>query len=381
MRWTRFGRFAVLVCAAGLLAACGVELPKTASYVSACPPPTAIETDVTGAQLFFVSTSLPDCRSGRMRLAPYRHPEMTYGISALSADPREPWERHESARYDAKTWQTMLDRSLARGNNAGRVLVYVHGYNNSYENALERGFKLSRLYWDGVPVVVFSWPSRNRVQSYSYDESSIGWAQDRLDALLEDLAERSSDITLVAHSMGNRAAIQAVLRLDREMGNKPNPVKRMVLASPDVDRDEALRSQGTIDRLLIPERQVLIYASSADRPLAFSRMSHGYARLGSTACRYDVAEARRKDANCLLVPWQKGLAIVDTGEVNAGDLFRHSDFVDSCAASTDLSQFLRGEPQSLREPAQAGDTSNFVLPKGRAEALGLCPRSVTPRPR
>jgi esterase/lipase superfamily enzyme len=379
MQWIRLGRFGVLACAAFLLAACGgVHLPDTQAYLDPCPAPRATAETLPGDTLFFVSTSLPDCRDGHLRLAPYRYTDVTYGLSDLSASSAQPWKHHETARYTREAWHAMLDQSLARGDNAGRILVYVHGYNNAYEDALERGFKLSRLYWQGVPVVVFSWPSRNRVQSYGYDESSVVWAQDRLDALLLDLAARSSDITLVAHSMGNRAAIQAALNLDRELGSLPSPLRRIVLASPDVDRDEMLRPQGAIDKLLrIPGRQLLIYGSSADRPLAFSRMQHGYARLGSTACKYDVDRRRREDANCLQIPMRPGLTIVDTSQVNAGDVWRHSDFVDSCAASTDLSQFLRGETPSLREP-EPGSATSYTLRRGVAEAQGLCPRKPGP---
>lgn len=378
MRWIAFGRFWAMACAAFALGSCGVHLPDTVSYESSCPDPVDTTERIADRQLFFVSTSLPDCRGPRLRLAPYRFPVVTYGVSTLPDGSAQPWAQHQSVRHTEASWRKMLERSLGQGDNAGRVLVYVHGYNNAYEDALERGFKLSRLYWQGVPVVVFSWPSRNRVQSYSYDESSVAWAQDMFDALLLDLAERSSDITLVGHSMGNRAAIQAALRLDRELGDRPNPLRRIVLASPDVDRDEMLRPKGAIDRLLIPGRDVVIYASSKDRPLAFSRMTHGYARLGSTACRYDVEVGRRDDANCLLIPTRPHLSIVDTSEVSAGDIWRHSDFVDSCPARTDLAQFLRGQAPTLREPV-SGSGTTYTLSRDLAEAQGLCPEGANGR--
>ena len=114
MQWKGSGRFAVLACAAALLAACGgVHLPDTQAYVDPCPAPRTATTEVSDRTLFFVSTSLPDCRRARMRLAPYRYTEVSYGMSVLPAELAEPWKRHQSARYTADSWHAMLDRSLA----------------------------------------------------------------------------------------------------------------------------------------------------------------------------------------------------------------------------------------------------------------------------
>jgi esterase/lipase superfamily enzyme len=64
------------------------------------------------------------------------------------------------------------------------VLVYVHGYNTSFETAALDAARLS----DGVKFVgdtmVFSWPSRASLLDYGYDRESAMWSRDALQQVL-----------------------------------------------------------------------------------------------------------------------------------------------------------------------------------------------------
>lgn len=364
------------MCAALTLCACGVRLPDTASYLDPCPAVIDEPISTTGSDIFFVATNLADCRKDSMRLSSYRSVDVSYGISSLGSG-STPWKRHSTLRYNHAAWLETLKSRIAYSQNDGRLLVYVHGFNNSYEDALERAMKLSRLYYQGVPVVVFSWPSRNRAVSYTYDEDSTAWTQDHFDALLTELSLVSSDITVVGHSMGNRVLLRGLLRLDGDPGARSTAVRKVVLASPDIDRHLVLRNNGMLDTILKHGSQVVIYASVSDRPLRGSRAVHGYARLGSTDCRYDVdpeLRAAGKAGRCALTIQRPGLTLVDTSMVHTGDFLRHADFVDSCPVRQDLSAFLRGkELPRLRESVTSDNDSYVLIPNGRAEELGLCP--------
>lgn len=336
-----FGLLAV--CAT--LAACGLRIPDPAPYLARCdafvrPAPTGAVSGV-----FFMTSRLPDCRHDRLKFPGVRFPELHHGISDPSSDPLKGWDRPDSILLTPGDWEAVLARQMA--SNRGRVLVYVHGYFNDFDDALQRGAILRGLYGGKVPTVVLSWPSRNRVQSYTYDAATIDWSQDHLDALLLKLAEMSEDVTLVSHSMGARAVLRAVERLDLIDPVKGRKVRRIVLASPDVDRDQMLRENGAIARLLSsqPDRKILIYVSKRDLALWASLDLHGYARLGSPDCRYDVAYARRALTNCHLAAPNERLAVVDTSAANAerGRMIRHNDFVKSCAVRADLRAFFRGQ--------------------------------------
>lgn len=50
------------------------------------------------------------------------------------------------------------------------ILVFIHGYSNSFTNALQAAAQIKKdLLWSG-PIIAFSWPSWGRVEKYSADE-------------------------------------------------------------------------------------------------------------------------------------------------------------------------------------------------------------------
>jgi esterase/lipase superfamily enzyme len=349
-----------LIAMSALLAACGLRIPDPAPYLARCdefrrPAP---EGAVTG--VFFMTSRMPDCRKQRLDFPGIRYPELHFGISDPSPIPIEGWDKPSSFLLAQADWEAALQRDVRAGGK-GRVLVYVHGYLNDFDDVLQRADILRGQYDRRVPTIAVSWPSRNRPHGYSYDEDSIEWSQDHLDTLLARLAETSEEITLIGHSMGARAAVRAVERLDLEDPAKGRKINRIVLASPDMDRDQMLRENGTLSRMLSrqEDRKVLIYVSRRDFALRLSRDTHGYSRLGSSDCGYDVVYRRRTLTDCHLTTPNERLAIVDTSAADAeyGKLIRHNDFVKSCAVRADLRAFLRGQAppawrQSVTRPGE-----------------------------
>jgi len=358
---SRFLSHLALLVACGLLAACGVRVPNPTPYLARCdafrqPAPSA---PVTG--VFFMTSRLPDCRRDRLDFAGIRYPELHYGVSDPDPEPRLAWDKPHSILLARADWEATLARSLAAGDKPGRVLLYVHGYFNDFDDPLQRAAMLRTLYGGQVPTVVLSWPSRGRPQSYLYDEASLEWSQDHLDALLLQLARMSDDITVIGHSMGGRALVRSIERLELEHPELGGKIDRIVLASPDIDRDQMMRENGALARLLArhPDRNVLIYASRRDRANQLSRGIHGYSRLGSPDCRYDVAYARWSLGDCHLTAPDSRLTFVDTSDARPDrfGVFRHADFIKSCAVRADLRTFLRGQApppwrQAVRRPGE-----------------------------
>ncbi len=92
------------------------------------------------------------------------------------------------------------------------LFVFVHGFNNSFNASAENAAELS--YYTGRPVLLFSWPSAQKVYRYSLDECNNEWSQEHFNQVLEylaDLKKRTKmKISLVAHSMGNRLFIRGM---------------------------------------------------------------------------------------------------------------------------------------------------------------------------
>jgi esterase/lipase superfamily enzyme len=358
-----------------VLAACGVKVPLSQRYVAACPAPTAQAEPLADGALFYAALAMPDCRDGALDYAGYRFGERTYGQTGMLFDANRKKGTLIARQYAREAWLTMLRRRIAAPGNDGRVLVYIHGYNVSFKAAVEAAAKLSTAYHPGAPVVVIRWPSRGRAQNYIYDEGSLAWAQDGIDELVEQVAVMGSDVSIVAHSLGARGAIEAVDRIDSTRPDLSPRIRRLVLASADVDRDAALRPGGSVERLHRPGRRIAIYSSWRDRALRLSRDQHGYARLGSTNCADDVDEARRPlgpESNCALAAPNEGIAVIDTSQV-ASDGFRHSDYVDSCAVKADIAAFLGdADVFPLRRKIEREGRVGYVLDGAPAFDAEVC---------
>jgi len=161
------------------------------------------------------------------------------------------------------------------------ALVFVHGYNVTFEDAARRTAQMSYdLRFGGAPIF-FSWPSKGDTALYTHDEATIEWAETDLKRFLDDVLTRSEakNVYIVAHSMGNRAVTRALGTLLAEKRDLRPKVKEIILAAPDIDA-------GTFKSAIAPAlvgagRPITLYASSDDKALQASRKVHGEARLGN----------------------------------------------------------------------------------------------------
>ena len=84
------------------------------------------------------------------------------------------------------------------------VLLYVHGYRESFETAAVSAAELA----DGIgfrgAAGVFTWPSGGGTFDYVHDRESALWSRDGLEELLATLAQSASGgrVHIMAHSMG-----------------------------------------------------------------------------------------------------------------------------------------------------------------------------------
>ena len=163
------------------------------------------------------------------------------------------------------------DRLGASRDFKDHALLFVHGFNTTFEAALYRSAQIAYdLKFDGAPFV-YSWPSKGQIgfQDYSYDRESAGQAEPYLRELVDYIAKETGakSLSIIAHSMGN----QVLLPVLRDMKRSPPAgieISQIVLAAPDVDRDtfEFLAKE-----ILGVGRGVTMLAASNDRALMASR--------------------------------------------------------------------------------------------------------------
>lgn len=162
------------------------------------------------------------------------------------------------------------------------VLVFVHGYNVTFENAARRAAQLAvDLPFDGVPVL-FSWPSQGRLLAYPVDQTNATWAARDLQDFLLELAAYSGarSISIVAHSMGTLVTAEAMASIERERIHRTRLIDQIVLAAPDIDADRFRRDYA--ESLMSGARRVTLYASSQDFALAASKRFNGHPRAGDS---------------------------------------------------------------------------------------------------
>ncbi len=205
--------------------------------------------------------------------------------SILKLEFREDPRRHvileRVIRSDEQTFFNDLNHCLDEsGLRQRQAFVFVHGYNVSFEDAVKRTAQIAfDLRFNGAPIC-YSWSSHGGIESYIHDMANADSTVIRLEQLLRDVVERtrSTTVHLVAHSMGNRALLQALDRIAVSQSH-PEPVfGQLVMAAPDVSsRDFRTRYAEAIRQVT---QQATLYASSSDRALMASTSVHGHNRAG-----------------------------------------------------------------------------------------------------
>jgi esterase/lipase superfamily enzyme len=165
------------------------------------------------------------------------------------------------------------DRLSLSKNFENQALIFVHGYNNAFDDALFRTAQIAYdLNYDGASFL-YSWPSGAGISGYPYDRESAQQAEPYLKQFLEMVLNETGakSVSIIAHSMGNQLLLQVLRSLDRS-----NPevarINQIILAAPDVDRDsfEFLATQ-----IRGVGQGITMYASSNDIALGISRRFAG----------------------------------------------------------------------------------------------------------
>lgn len=203
-------------------------------------------------------------------------------------------------------------RAFAEAATGRDVLLYIHGYNETFETAATGAAALA----DGIgfrgQAGVFAWPSGGRLINYGYDRESALWSRDALVDVLRALGASHSvgRVHIVAHSMGAFLALEALRQLAALDKAAKDRIGALVLASPDVDIDQfeaAVRNLGTLGQ------RITVISATNDRALAVSaRLAGGIARAG--ASERDRLEAL-------------GVRVADASDHGGWSLVRHDLFL------------------------------------------------------
>jgi esterase/lipase superfamily enzyme len=162
------------------------------------------------------------------------------------------------------------------------AMVFIHGYNVSFEDAARRTGQVAHdLEFQGAPIF-YSWPSQAGLLQYTVDETNVVWTVPHLKQFLLDVVRRTDaeSVNVIAHSMGNRALTSALRELTFELQDETRLFNQVVLAAPDIDAEIFRRD--IAPAITKTAHGVTLYASSKDRALMASKRVHGYPRAGDS---------------------------------------------------------------------------------------------------
>jgi esterase/lipase superfamily enzyme len=171
---------------------------------------------------------------------------------------------------------------LAPTDAAPDVLIYVHGFKQTFEAAALDAVHLS----DGIKfrgqTMVFSWPSRAGLFDYVYDRDSAMWSRDEFERVLGSIvaAPGAGRVHIVAHSMGTMLTLESLRQLHARQGDPvADRIGAVVFAAPDIDMDVF---SSAINRIGSLARKITVVTATNDRALALSgKLAGGMTRVGA----------------------------------------------------------------------------------------------------
>lgn len=207
--------------------------------------------------------------------------------STLPGDPRTNFVTTSAEYIDKQTFAASI-AAMAKQTGRTKVLVFVHGFNNRFDEAVYRFTQIVHDSKVNVIPVLFTWPSRGevRLRTYNYDRESANYSRDALESLLGTLTSYPAitEVNLLAHSMGNWVALEALRGRSMRGGQttasiRADKLKNAMLVAPDVDVD-VFRAQ--IQRMGAARPRIALFVSQDDSALRLSRtLADDAPRLGN----------------------------------------------------------------------------------------------------
>jgi len=198
-----------------------------------------------------------------------------------------------------KGFETALLSELNRlkdedGINTPKVGIYLHGFNNSYQESIDEIYDLEQsLYnvYGHYPVIIgFSWPSSGKTSYYLSDREEVRDSVGAFTRFLLDinlLATKNeqdcfSTTFCIAHSMGNYLLRKGMEYLSDSLGRPTGRLifNETIMMAPDISSED-IELDGKGQYIANFSRRVHVYYSKYDRTLKASSVKRfGGNRLG-----------------------------------------------------------------------------------------------------
>ncbi|MEQ8316404.1 MAG: alpha/beta hydrolase [Phycisphaerales bacterium] len=282
-----------------------------------------------------------------------------------------PAEASLAFAQDLADFRATLEPFLTDGPEGNAALVFVHGFNNGFDDAVLRlGQTWHAAGRHGIPIV-FTWPAGFEAWiapvAYNHDRESGEFSVLQLKTLLMALAatEDIDRIHLVAHSRGTDVTTTALREIAAEIeaaqgrtffsqrtrqalgedvdfvepafadGIRPSDVLKLetlVLVAPDLDID-IFTQRFISERVMRIARRVVVYTSKEDGALGLARLFF--------ASRDRLGDAQLEDFDPISRSLINDLPSIEIVECRVGGVSSHAYLFEHPAALSDMIMVIR----------------------------------------
>jgi esterase/lipase superfamily enzyme len=241
--------------------------------------------------------------------------------STIPGDPAHDFVTLRADRLDLKQAIAAFDQRL-RVAPTRHVLLFVHGFNTRFEEAVYRFAQIAHDAGAPVVPVLFTWPSRGKLFDYVYDRESATYSRDALEAVLQAMVKDPSvgSISILAHSMGNFVAIEAIRQMTIRNRSLSPKIADIMLAAPDIDVDVFRRDVAEIEASG-RSAPITLFVSQDDHALDVSRKLAGdEPRIGAVDPTVEPYRSILEKAH---------VNVIDLTALKSDDVVNHGKFAQS----------------------------------------------------
>lgn len=342
---------ALLLCCILLLAACGHRQDVMQPVATAGPGTSRVD--------MLVATTRQPSENPRLRYSGERGEDVRLDNIVVSIPPDanrqlgkvqwpgpgtpDPLRSFVTVRADPLEEAQIVPWLRRTSGSKKRVFLFVHGFNNSYSDAVYRFAQITHDMRAEAAPVLFTWPSRGNALDYVYDRESTIYSRFGLETVLREAVKSPdvSEVTILAHSMGTWLTMEVLRDMAIRHGNVSPKIRNVILASPDIDVDVFRRQ---ILEMGEKRPHVTIFSSQNDLALAISTFVAGdVQRLGAA----DFGPYRNMLA-------EYGISVVDASKVKQSDPLGHSAFAENSDMLKAVSTLLVDQKLAAPSPIIPG---------------------------
>jgi esterase/lipase superfamily enzyme len=233
------------------------------------------------------------------------------------------------------------------------ILVFVHGFNVKFEEAIARAAQIAYDVKFQGPVLAFTWPagagsglldSALISRTYNQNQANAKATIDTFVEYLQFLSTLNARVHIMVHSMGHQIVLPAIAKASGII-NKKSFIGELILNAPDIGVDDFIESAPRIKELV---ERITLYCSYNDNAIIASQTFNGGRRMGG----------------CEKV---EGVDVVNVGEIDAPALgiggLGHGYYA-SRPILGDVSQVLlriEAEKRLFIRKSEPNSTEDFIL--------------------